>query len=104
VRTLLAEAAAAAAASAATAVEGHLTPRERDVIALVAAGRDNASIARDLHIGKKTVKDYVHSLMVKYGVATRPELIVAHNARRVRVEDGGGAPAPPTREIPPVGG
>jgi len=104
VRTLLAEAAAAAAASAATAVEGHLTPRERDVIALVAAGRDNASIARDLHIGKETVKDYVHNLMVKYGVATRPELIVAHNARRVRVGDGGGAPAPPPREIPPRGG
>ncbi len=93
VRTLLAEAAAA---------EGHLTPRERDVIALVAAGRNNASIAWDLHISKETVKDYVHSLMVKYGVATRPELIVAHNARRVR--RWGGAPAPLPREIPPVGG
>jgi len=75
VRTLLAE-----AASAATSAPD-LTTREHEVMDLVAAGKDNTAIAHDLGITKETVKDHVHSLMVKYEVTTRPELIVAHNTR-----------------------
>jgi len=74
-RTLLSEAASAEV----TAPD--LTTREHEVMDLVAAGKDNTAIAHDLGISKETVKDHVHSLMVKYEVTTRPELMAAHNAR-----------------------
>jgi len=74
-RTLLSEAASAEV----TAPD--LTTREHEVMDLVAAGKNNAAIARDLVISKETVKDHVHNVMVKYEVTTRPELIVAHNTR-----------------------
>jgi DNA-binding NarL/FixJ family response regulator len=42
-----------------------LTPREREVLALVAEGRSNGGIARRLWITEGTVERHVHSIMIK---------------------------------------
>jgi DNA-binding NarL/FixJ family response regulator len=42
-----------------------LTPRERDVLALVAEGRTNASIAKELWLTEKTVETHVSSILGK---------------------------------------
>ena len=42
-----------------------LTPRERDVLALMAEGRSNAGIARLLWVTEGTVEKHVHSILSK---------------------------------------
>jgi DNA-binding NarL/FixJ family response regulator len=42
-----------------------LTPREREVLALVAEGRSNASIAKELWLTGKTVETHVRSILGK---------------------------------------
>jgi DNA-binding NarL/FixJ family response regulator len=42
-----------------------LTPREREVLALVAEGRTNASIAKELWLTEKTVETHVRSILAK---------------------------------------
>jgi DNA-binding NarL/FixJ family response regulator len=42
-----------------------LTPREREVLALVAEGRTNAGIARELWLTEKTVETHVRSILGK---------------------------------------
>jgi DNA-binding NarL/FixJ family response regulator len=42
-----------------------LTPRERDVLALMAEGRSNAGIARRLWVTEGTVEKHVHSIFAK---------------------------------------
>jgi DNA-binding NarL/FixJ family response regulator len=46
-----------------------LTPREREVLGLIAEGRSNASIARRLWLTEKTVETHVRSILSKLGVA-----------------------------------
>lgn len=48
-----------------------LTGREREVLRLVAQGRANKEIARELSLAEVTVKKYVQSLMGKLGAANR---------------------------------
>lgn len=54
--------------------DADLTSRERDVLALVAAGRRNAEIAEQLAISANTVKFHVANLLRKVGAANRAEL------------------------------
>jgi pimeloyl-ACP methyl ester carboxylesterase/DNA-binding CsgD family transcriptional regulator len=54
----------------------HLTPREREVLSLVAEGRDNREIARALGLREKTVRNHVSNLFAGLSVANRPQLIV----------------------------
>jgi DNA-binding NarL/FixJ family response regulator len=42
-----------------------LTPREREVLALMAEGRSNAGIARRLWVAEGTVEKHVHSILGK---------------------------------------
>jgi DNA-binding NarL/FixJ family response regulator len=42
-----------------------LTPREREVLALMAEGRSNAGIARDIWVTEGTVEKHVHSILAK---------------------------------------
>lgn len=48
-----------------------LTPREAEVLALVADGRTNAQIAEALFISEKTAGHHVSSILAKLGVASR---------------------------------
>jgi DNA-binding NarL/FixJ family response regulator len=48
-----------------------LTPRERDVLGLLATGLGNHAIARSLGLAEKTVRNHVSSLLVKLAVPTR---------------------------------
>lgn len=50
-----------------------LTPREREVLRLMAEGKSNASMSRDLHIAAKTVEYHVGNILDKLGVSTRVE-------------------------------
>jgi DNA-binding CsgD family transcriptional regulator len=48
-----------------------LTPREREVAALVAEGRTNRQIGAQLHLSEKTIEKHVSSTMAKLGVTSR---------------------------------
>jgi DNA-binding NarL/FixJ family response regulator len=53
-----------------------LTPREREVLALIARGRSNKLIARELGISEKTVKTHVGHVLAKLGVTDRTQAAV----------------------------
>lgn len=53
-----------------------LTEREREVLDLIAAGRNNQSITRTLAISPKTVANHVSNVFAKLQVADRAEAIV----------------------------
>ncbi|WP_424210668.1 response regulator transcription factor [Streptomyces sp. BI20] len=77
--------AAAAVRTAGAPVQGPdldvLTPREREVLALVGAGLTNTQIADRLVLSVATVKSYVHQCMSKLDLATRAQAVVlAHRA------------------------
>jgi len=50
-----------------------LTDREQEVLVLLAKGRANKEIARDLQIGEKTVKTHVSNILSKLGVQSRTQ-------------------------------
>jgi DNA-binding NarL/FixJ family response regulator len=52
-----------------------LTPREIEVLALLADGFANREIARRMHISEHTVKFHVSSILGKLGAATRTEAV-----------------------------
>ncbi len=52
---------------------GLLTPREREILALVAAGRSNGEIGQQLFISAKTVSVHVSNVMAKLGAGSRTE-------------------------------
>jgi DNA-binding NarL/FixJ family response regulator/tetratricopeptide (TPR) repeat protein len=67
-----------------------LTPREREVLRLVAAGRSNRQIADALYISRKTASVHVSNILTKLGVHSRGE--AAASARRLGLDgavDGG---------------
>lgn len=54
---------------------GPLSPREREVLKLVAAGRTNREIADELHVGSETVKTLLARTFTKLGVKRRAEAV-----------------------------
>jgi len=53
---------------------GDLTPRERDVLALMAQGRSNAGIATELSVTVGAVENHVTAIFDKLGLRPQPEL------------------------------
>jgi DNA-binding NarL/FixJ family response regulator len=53
-----------------------LTPREEQVVALVAEGLGNRQIARELNLSEHTIKKYLFRVFEKLGVSTRVELVL----------------------------
>jgi DNA-binding NarL/FixJ family response regulator len=62
-------------ADAASAAVPALSPREREVLALVAAGRSNPEIARTLYLGEATVKTHLLHVFEKLGVNDRTRAV-----------------------------
>jgi DNA-binding NarL/FixJ family response regulator len=50
-----------------------LSPREADILSLVAAGRTNREIADAIHLSEKTVKNHLTRILAKLQVARRSE-------------------------------
>ena len=53
-----------------------LTPRERDLLELIAQGRDNSQIAASLGLSDKTVRNHITRIFSKLEVENRPQAIV----------------------------
>ena len=53
-----------------------LTPREEQVVALVAEGLGNRQIAIELNLSEHTVKKYLFRIFDKLGISTRVELVL----------------------------
>jgi DNA-binding NarL/FixJ family response regulator len=53
-----------------------LTPREEQVVALVAEGLSNRQIAIELNLSEHTVKKYLFRIFDKLGISTRAELVL----------------------------
>jgi DNA-binding NarL/FixJ family response regulator len=54
-----------------------LTPRERDVLRLLADGHSNESIGRELFISPDTARTQLGTAMAKLGVSTRTQAVAA---------------------------
>jgi NarL family two-component system response regulator LiaR len=55
--------------------ECDLTPREQEVLALMAKGLNNLEIAERLVVSRSTIKFYVSSILAKLGVTSRVEAV-----------------------------
>ncbi|MDH3730859.1 MAG: response regulator transcription factor [Acidimicrobiia bacterium] len=55
--------------------ETGLSPRELDVLRLVAAGSENKQVARELGLSEATVKSYLKSAYERLGVSSRAEAV-----------------------------
>ncbi len=62
-------------AAAPTAAELVLTAREREIVRLIALGRDTSEIAAELHVSPETVRSHVRNAMTKLDVHTRAQLV-----------------------------
>ncbi|WGL51990.1 AAA family ATPase [Nocardioides sp. BP30] len=84
--TTLGEVSGAAAPSDAASVVA-LTTREREILALVADGRSNGEIGKQLFISTKTVSVHVSNILAKLGASSRTE--AAAIARRQGLVESG---------------
>ena len=62
-----------------------LTGREREIVRLLARGRDNIAIAAELEIEPATVRGHVRSLLEKLGVHSKAQAV--DSARRIGLVD-----------------
>lgn len=76
-------------ACAGLARDGGLSPRERDVLELLARGRNNAHIQEELVLSRNTVKSHIRHVYAKLGVHSQQELIDLVDARVAAGREGG---------------
>jgi DNA-binding NarL/FixJ family response regulator len=73
-----------------------LTPREEQVVALVADGLSNREVAQELSLSEHTIKKYLFRIFDKLGISSGVELVLyalSHAATRVKLEWIAGANA-----------
>ena len=51
-----------------------LTPAEREVLAAMATGKNNAAIAASLHLSTRAIEKRINSLLAKLGVSEEPDV------------------------------
>ncbi|ASO18310.1 DNA-binding NarL/FixJ family response regulator [Actinoalloteichus hoggarensis] len=73
-----------------TGDEGAPSPREREILTLVADGRGNQQISRALRISEATVKTHLTRLYAKLGVADRAAAVAAAYRRGWLADEAGG--------------
>jgi DNA-binding NarL/FixJ family response regulator len=66
-----------------------LTEREREILTLLASGRSNAELARELYLSEPTIKTHLSSIFRKLGVRDRVQAVIAAYDARL-VEPGAG--------------
>ena len=67
-----------------------LSAREREVLALIGAGRSNGEIAGDLFLGEATVKTHIGSILAKLGLRDRVAAVIfAYESGLVDLGRGG---------------
>ncbi|MEU8005078.1 helix-turn-helix transcriptional regulator [Catellatospora sp. NPDC049111] len=74
-----------------------LTPRERSIVALLAAGHTDATIAAQLDLSVRTIAYTLSALMDRYGVTNRFQLGLRLGAESAQADDPDG-PAEPEDE------
>ena len=52
----------------------HLTPREHEVLAEIAQGRNNAAVASTLGLSDRAVEKHINSLFAKLGLSEEPDI------------------------------
>ena len=62
-------------ASVPTTAAAKLTPREREVLGLLARGLDAAGIARGLFLSPKTIDKHIEHILLKLGVHSRAQAV-----------------------------
>ena len=60
-----------------------LTERELEVLRLVATGKNNREIAKDLFISENTVKNHVRKIMGKLGARSRVHAVAEALSRQI---------------------
>jgi DNA-binding CsgD family transcriptional regulator len=53
-----------------------MTPREREILKLVANGKSNWEVGEALHISSRTVKEHIKHLCRKLGAITRTQAVM----------------------------
>lgn len=67
-------------------VLGSLTPREREILTLMAGGLDNRQIAARLHVAYPTVRSHVRRVLQKVGARSRLEAVIKSGLEVTREE------------------
>lgn len=62
-----------------TLTEVRFTPREKEILDLVAAGLTNPQIAERLYVSRRTVDQHLHTMRTKARVTTRTALLRYHH-------------------------
>ena len=68
----------------------HLTDREREVLSLMAEGKNNAAIAASLYLTERAVEKHINSLFHKLGLSEEPNVHRRVMAVLTFLREGGG--------------
>jgi DNA-binding NarL/FixJ family response regulator len=63
-----------------------LTPREMEILQLVAEGLSNREIGEKLHLAEKTIKHYMTNILAKLEVGSRVQAALMAQKRRLEQE------------------
>jgi DNA-binding NarL/FixJ family response regulator len=68
----------------------HLTPRENEVLAEIAQGKNNAAVAQSLVLSERAVEKHINSLFSKLGLGEEPDVHRRVKAVLLYLADQGG--------------